>query len=219
MVSYASLVKEKVITVLQYVDTKTIAPASGAAHHVFRLNSIFDPDVTGVGHQPAYHDQWSALYNKYRVLSATWKIVFKPARAFLFAVDGLGGGMVDGSHYDQQRMNHIVTWEVNNTSTAEQTAAADLNILRETGRTANNFSWAYLPRGGATLKGSASIRTILSGPDDFNKDISFGSNPSNVAHLIVGAMSKDGNPSVEVKFDIYLSIKVLLSDPIQIGES
>lgn len=42
---------------------------SGAeAHtHVWRMNSVFDPDYTGVGHQPRYFDQMAALYNRYRV--------------------------------------------------------------------------------------------------------------------------------------------------------
>lgn len=35
--------------------------------HVYRLNSIFDPDFTGVGSQPLGHDQWAAFYRSYRV--------------------------------------------------------------------------------------------------------------------------------------------------------
>jgi hypothetical protein len=33
----------------------------------FSLNSLFDPDETGVGHQPRYFDQWSNFYETYRV--------------------------------------------------------------------------------------------------------------------------------------------------------
>lgn len=35
----------------------------------FRLNSLFDPDFTGTGAQPTTFDQWSALYDRYRVLA------------------------------------------------------------------------------------------------------------------------------------------------------
>lgn len=38
-----------------------------AANQIFNLNSLFDPDRTGVGHQPLGFDQWSAFYNRYRV--------------------------------------------------------------------------------------------------------------------------------------------------------
>lgn len=37
---------------------------------VWRLNSLFDPDETGVGHQPYGRDQMAGLYNRYKVLSA-----------------------------------------------------------------------------------------------------------------------------------------------------
>lgn len=39
---------------------------------VFRLGSIFDPDLTGVGHQPLGHDQLAALFERYQV----WKVDF-----------------------------------------------------------------------------------------------------------------------------------------------
>ncbi len=40
----------------------------------WRLNSIFDVDLTGVGHQPMYHDQFALIYNLYRVLGTLVKI-------------------------------------------------------------------------------------------------------------------------------------------------
>lgn len=40
------------------------------ANYIFRGNSIFDPDQTGVGHQALAHDQWATLYEYYRVLSS-----------------------------------------------------------------------------------------------------------------------------------------------------
>jgi len=40
---------------------------TGAPLHVFRMNSLFDPDRTGVGHQPYGRDQLANIYNRYRV--------------------------------------------------------------------------------------------------------------------------------------------------------
>jgi len=31
------------------------------------LNDIYDPDITGVGAQPAYYDQWTGIYNRWVV--------------------------------------------------------------------------------------------------------------------------------------------------------
>lgn len=42
----------------------------------YRLNSLFDPDFTGVGTQPTGFDQLSALYEKYRVWSCRYTIKF-----------------------------------------------------------------------------------------------------------------------------------------------
>lgn len=43
--------------------------------HVFNLNSIFDPDRTGTGHQPLGRDQYATFYNRYRVWSVRVKVV------------------------------------------------------------------------------------------------------------------------------------------------
>lgn len=44
----------------------SIAP-SGSDSREYRLNSVFDPDLTGVGGQPYYHDQYQAMFQRYRV--------------------------------------------------------------------------------------------------------------------------------------------------------
>lgn len=52
------------------------APTLGAATvYQFRLNSLFDPDLTGVGTQPVGFDQYAALYEKYRVYEASYKLM------------------------------------------------------------------------------------------------------------------------------------------------
>lgn len=62
---------------LRYSTTITLDPNAGfVASHLFRTNSIFDPDYTGIGHQPFGHDQYAAIYAHYRVKSA--RIVMTP---------------------------------------------------------------------------------------------------------------------------------------------
>lgn len=46
--------------------------------HLFRCLSVFDPDLTGVGHQPMYFDQWSGIYTKYTVKGAKCKMSWMP---------------------------------------------------------------------------------------------------------------------------------------------
>lgn len=56
-------------TRMKYVQTFKILTASGSdyAINTFRLNSIYDPDESGVGHQPYGYDTLEPLYNNYRV--------------------------------------------------------------------------------------------------------------------------------------------------------
>lgn len=57
---------------LRYSTDISITPTTGAAGiYAFAANSIFDPDVTGVGHQPYGHDTYANIYNHYQVKKAT----------------------------------------------------------------------------------------------------------------------------------------------------
>jgi len=51
-----------------------VVTSSASGNYTFNLNSIFDPNRTGVGHQPYGHDTMLTLYNRYRVISCGWRI-------------------------------------------------------------------------------------------------------------------------------------------------
>lgn len=42
----------------------------------FRVNSLFDPDLTGVGHQPLGHDEFTPFYTKYTVTGIRYAVTF-----------------------------------------------------------------------------------------------------------------------------------------------
>jgi len=63
-----------------YVDNVTLPAASGPGYgreYVFRANSTYDPDFTGVGHQPMYRDQMAAAYQKYLVMYSIIKVTYQ----------------------------------------------------------------------------------------------------------------------------------------------
>jgi len=64
---------------LNYVDRINLDPAALGltAVHVFRANSLFDPDVTGGGHQPRGFDQVMPLYQHFVVVSARITVLGK----------------------------------------------------------------------------------------------------------------------------------------------
>lgn len=53
---------------LRYATTFTLNPGAGQAQQQFRANSVFDPDYTGVGHQPMNFDNWASVYDRYVVV-------------------------------------------------------------------------------------------------------------------------------------------------------
>jgi len=85
----------KIITILKYVDLYGLtSTAGGLATQVFSMNSAFDPDVTGIGHQPMYYDRYSAIYNNYRVLGSRIVVEISPTNTvaasgpFIMGING-----------------------------------------------------------------------------------------------------------------------------------
>lgn len=88
---------------MTYFTQIRLDPTGTPATHVFSANSVYDPDYTLTGHQPLYHDQYSQVYNKYKVVSSKISIT----------------GANDYS--DQANvMGNLVVCIVNNTTTAYQ---------------------------------------------------------------------------------------------------
>lgn len=78
-------------TKLVYSDDRAIVASASQADYVYRANSIFDPDSTGVGGNPDGYEQLKTLYSRYRVMA-----VEVEAEAFANQTDGNGGILVVG---------------------------------------------------------------------------------------------------------------------------
>lgn len=78
---------QRYITKLRYVGNFALSTVN--IPYVYALNSIFDPDVSGTGHQPYGHDQLAAMYNRYRVYAVKYHIRCQPldgSNQYLIAV-------------------------------------------------------------------------------------------------------------------------------------
>lgn len=81
----------KMITKMRYADTTRLDPVVGVpASYIFSANNIWDPNVSGVGHQPYGRDEFAMLYTYYRVLKSRIIATFIPS------VSGAAGASVCG---------------------------------------------------------------------------------------------------------------------------
>jgi len=64
---------------LPYQTNQRSNPGAGFTQTdiTFDLGSIYDPDVTGSGHQPRGRDEWAAVYGRYRVLKAQGYVLMR----------------------------------------------------------------------------------------------------------------------------------------------
>lgn len=85
----------KIITKLRYGFTVSTAALSNETiiDYVFRMNSIQDPDFTGTGHQPLWHDTYSTVYETYRVLGSQLTVTFTPS---VYSYNGTFGPYIIG---------------------------------------------------------------------------------------------------------------------------
>jgi len=80
------------LTKLRYVEAFTINPSAGLVNqHVFRANDIYDPNYTGVGHQPMGRDLLASVYQSYIVVGSKITVKFLPTYTSTAPLQGMVG--------------------------------------------------------------------------------------------------------------------------------
>jgi len=114
---------------LRYSSTLVDFTASiGYYAHVFRLNSLFDPDYTGVGAQPLGFDQWAALYGSYRVIRASAKLTAAASvsqaipmvMGFYPSTDATTESIIDNAMQKPRSSYQVVSWVGTNKNTVKR---------------------------------------------------------------------------------------------------
>lgn len=67
---------ERRVVRLKYHDTINLDPGFNIASHSFSANGLYDPDVTGTGHQPLFFDNMMLQYGRYEVVQSRITCVF-----------------------------------------------------------------------------------------------------------------------------------------------
>jgi hypothetical protein len=75
---YVGGVPDELDVTLRYVEVIELSSTTAANGYVFRGNDTFDPNATGTGLQPAYRDNWAALFYVQQVVSSTITVRMTP---------------------------------------------------------------------------------------------------------------------------------------------
>lgn len=186
---------DKIMGRVRYHSSGPLTVGGGAiAKYVFRWNSTFDPDYTGVGHQPLFRDTFAAIYDQYAVVRATAKITFINSSNLPFYV----GHVTDDDPTTSTLLDTL----------CEQTHCVHKVIPALTGSLSScvmNASW--------------DCKKILQ-IDPYTSELyktAVGSNPTEESTLTLWALSSDAS-AASVFFDIELTYEVLwteLTTPVQ----
>lgn len=80
MVTLGTGLPKKIMCKHKYQETVSITIPIGVViqRYIFSANGMYDPNITGTGHQPLYFDQLSALYDHYCVIGSKIRVLFPP---------------------------------------------------------------------------------------------------------------------------------------------
>lgn len=68
-------IPQRMIVKHKYATSVSVSTAGAPyGQYQFNLNSMYDPDRTGGGHQPYGRDTYASLYNRYRVISVSYRV-------------------------------------------------------------------------------------------------------------------------------------------------
>lgn len=177
------------ITRLRYCDTIVLTGTLGArALNVFAANGIFDPDITGVGHQPMYRDTFADIYDQYCVLGSKITVDFSPTTALVPTLVGIVGD--DDSSITTSVQNLLE--QNNGVSKLLGTPGSEAVTLT------NTFS--PLRMFGVNVKDDGSAATAI------------GANPSELWTFAVWSASADGASTTVINIRVEIEYTVKFSE-------
>lgn len=191
-------IAQRYLTTLKYAETYAPGNASGQSPWRINLNSIHDPNRSGIGHQPYGHDTLATLYGRYRVIACSYVISAYSANGATIQLAALPAneeyaGISISDYRENPRCKFLV-----------QTPGAPLKVLK---------GKVYLP----SLVG----RTKQQYMADDRYQAQFGSNPQELAVLNVNSQQFDeaSVASTQVTYQVTLKYTVECFDLKNLGQS
>lgn len=198
------IVPDRLITTVRYQEQIVPTAASGF-DQLMNINSIFDPNRSGTGHQPLGHDQLATLYGRYRVVKCAWEI------------DVTNIGLATYGVCCVVPTNSASSFASSVETAAEQPYAQTKSI---SGMATISGSWPASVR----FKGSISLdrlygttRSNMDGPDRYQAV--FGASPTELAILHICGTEITGQTAFAALLNVGLTYTVEVYDRIQLSAS
>lgn len=118
-----------------YTDiAKFNTSVGGLQSFIYCANGLFDPDISGVGHQPSGFDQYKLIYSRYTVTNARIRVSLRPEASTgrtggTFGITFCGGDSAAAGDYREYIENGECVWKsigANNTQPVDIVYNLDL---------------------------------------------------------------------------------------------
>lgn len=154
---------------LRYSENITLSTdnTGGLGTYAFAANSIYDPNVSGVGHQPLLHDQLAPFWQRYTVLGARITV-----KAVASSSSNAGGQLFGCVLDDNNSLQGPGTTLIENGKGSYRWINQNTNTSTKSSTLSVNFS----------AKKFFGKKNIVD--DDF-VSATFGNNPANLAYFIL----------------------------------
>jgi len=177
---------EKMITTLRYTELLNVSNTGGVSGKLFRLNSLYDPNATDLGHQPAYFDQYALIYSKYRVISSRIKVTFSPSTSDTETT-------ADGPWCVGIAANSSGNFPTSIQTLCEQNRTVSSMLTRDSGTAITQHQLTYQPK-----------RDMGISPDEDTLSSTTGNNPDDqyLAYVFINNVPTANTTQVIFKVDI-----------------
>lgn len=202
----APILNKKKVVKLRYVEEFELTPIVDGKfqQYVFRANSIQDPNLTGVGHQPMGHDQYELLYKSYNVLGSKITAKYFPKGTLNTAMQYCTILKSDDPIVGSTKL------DINN------------NLENPTDRSAIKLIFPVTTTNKITTctQTFSTKRDLAFNPLNHRTDTKFGDNPLSVYyyHVCVGALDF-ASGAVPTIIRVQIDYIVLLTDPQVVAQS
>ncbi|AYP28762.1 MAG: putative capsid protein [Cressdnaviricota sp.] len=194
------IIAQSVMANLTYSESTYFTSATGVPNvFVWNLNSVYDPNRTGTGHQPKGFDQYAALYSKYRVTKVKYTVYLSNQTSYDSAVCVAPTNFLLSSSMPPDVMNEFPGAQF------EYCPRVTVGLPKE-------------------LKGSVDLAKLTGrdsksylADDIYASDVA--TSPSELMMLNIAIQDVTGAQSVTVYYNIKLQYQVLFFDPKDPGQS